>query len=134
MRNNIPRGVVCCAGNVPTNVVDVANQGSQPPGCVEHPVGCNGTRVAPRSTRTHTRLDDDLHSPIQRRWRKQTSGTGVSTGRQPPCSRDASIPLQAPNKGSPPWKRRGRGDDRRKPISIRRYIYFLANLSIFWLN
>jgi hypothetical protein len=35
-------------------VVDVADQVSQPPGCVEHPDGCSATRVAPRSTRTRT--------------------------------------------------------------------------------
>ena len=95
MRNNIPRGVVRCAGNVPANVVDVADQVSQPPGCVEHPDGCSATRVAPRSTRTRTRLDDDLRSPIQQRWRKQTSGRSFGSTTASDSSRDASIPLQA---------------------------------------
>src|SRR3954468_23923057 len=111
-------------------MVDVADQVSQPPGCVEHPDGCSATRVAPRSTRTRARLDDDLRSPIQQRWRKQTSGTGVSAARRPPSSRDASIPRQAPNKGIPPWKRRGRGEDRRKPISIRSNYEFLTNFYV----
>src|SRR3954468_11887767 len=95
VRNNIPWGVVRCAGNVPANVVDVANQGSQPPGCVEHPDGCSATCVAPRSTRTRTRLNDDLRSPIQRRWRKQTSGRSFDSTTTSDSSREASIPLQA---------------------------------------
>src|SRR3954465_1383353 len=82
-------------GNIPANVVDVAKRSSQPPGCVEHPDGCSDTRVAPRSTRTHTRLDDDLRSPIQRRWRKHTSGWSFGSTTASDSSIDASIPLQA---------------------------------------
>ena len=121
MWNNIPRGVVRCAGNVPANVVDVADQGSQPPGCVEHPDGCSATRVAPRSTRTHTRLDDDLRSPIQRRWRKQTSETKVAAARRRAYSGDIPNPVQTPNKGSPLIGGRNRERD-------------LQNLSVFFWN
>src|SRR3954469_7416229 len=61
----------------------------------------SATRVAPHSTRTHTRLDDDLRSPIQRRWRKQTSGTRVTAARRRAYSGDIPNPVQTPNKGSP---------------------------------
>src|SRR3954466_5068096 len=76
-------------------MVDVADQDSHPPSCVKHPGGCSATRVAPRSTRTRTRLDDDLRSPIQRRWRKQTSGRSFGHTKASDSSRDVSIPLQA---------------------------------------
>src|SRR3954463_6922716 len=33
--------------------------------------------------------------------------------------------------GSPPWKRRGRGEDRRKPISIRSKYEFIMNYCVF---
>src|SRR4051812_13888643 len=46
----------------------------------------------------------------------------------------ASILVQVPNKGTPTWERRGRGEDRRKSISIQDYIYFSTNYCVFWLN
>src|ERR1041384_8537394 len=76
-------------------MVEVSDQVSQPPGCVENPDGCSATCVAPRSTRTRTRLDDDLCSPIQRSWRKQTSGRSFGSTTASDSSREASIPLQA---------------------------------------
>ena len=130
MRNNIPWDVVCCAGNVPVNVVHVADQGSQPPGCVEHPNGCSATRVAPRSTRTRTRLDDDLRSPIQQGGGSRPPD-GVSAARRPPILVEMPQFYYRITLGSPPWKRRGRGEDRRKPISIRSKYEFILIYCVF---
>src|SRR3954463_6789569 len=47
------------------------------------------------------RLDDDLCSPIQQRWRKQTSGTRVAAARRRAYSGDIPNPVQTPNKGNP---------------------------------
>src|SRR3954468_4491070 len=99
-------------------MVDVADQVSQPPGCDEHPNGCSATHVAPRSTRTRTRLDDDLRSPIQRRWRKQTSGRSFGSTTASGSSREASIPLQSHTRE--PTVEETRKERRpEKPISIR---------------
>src|SRR3954469_2667395 len=83
----------------------------------------SATRVAPHSTRTHTRLDDDLRSPIQRRWRKQTSGTRVSAARRRAYSGDIPNPVQTPNKGSPLIG----GRNRERDI----YIFYLYFSGIF---
>src|SRR4051812_42418790 len=51
--------------------------------------------------------------------RSRPLGTKVSAARWCPYGGEASIPVQDPNKGNPPWERRERAEDRRKPISIR---------------
>src|ERR1041385_2256710 len=55
---------------------------------------------------------------------------GASAARRPPILAEMPQFHYRLTLGSPPWKRRARGEDRRKPISIRSNIYFLTNFCV----
>src|SRR3954465_6739018 len=55
---------------------------------------------------------------------------GALAARRPPILAERSQFHYRLTLGSPPWKRPKRGGDRRKPISIRSYIYFLTNFCV----